>query len=227
MGSHSSLRCCHLLCDTESHLPSCTLYPSNPGHHLLIFTSAVSEPAHPPDPASIPYGPRETPAPGLTQFPASSLHPSRESSWRRHALRATALAPGVCERLALGSGTDPPLAIVLSAASRGCAAQSSTRPCGAIPIPSAEASTPFPFLVCVYRRAWRPEVNTGAVPLLKLQFLTGIWGLMVRLAGQRAPGVQPSMHYCTRLFTWVLGSELRCLDSYGKCFPSPVSEREG
>lgn len=88
MGSqaHSSLRCCHLLCDTESHLPSCTLYPSNPGHHLLIFTSAVSEPAHPPDPASIPYGPRETPAPGLTLFPASSMHPSRESSCRRHAL---------------------------------------------------------------------------------------------------------------------------------------------
>lgn len=63
-------------------------------------------------------------------------------------------------------------------------------------------------------------------PLVEAWFLTGIWGLMIKLAGQRALGVYPtllslflttSMHYWTRLFMWVLGSELRCLYLCGKC----------
>lgn len=63
-------------------------------------------------------------------------------------------------------------------------------------------------------------------PLVEAWFLTGFWGLMIKLAGQRALGVYPtllslflttSMHYWTRLFTWVLGSELGCLYLCGKC----------
>lgn len=63
-------------------------------------------------------------------------------------------------------------------------------------------------------------------PLVKAWFLTGIWGLMIKLAGQQALGVYPtllslflttSMHHWIRLFTWVPESELRCLYLRGKC----------